>query len=283
VGRLTTILRYQWTAYARRAFRAGSGRGSAGVLLLALGVFFYRYLQMLPKAAGELGAGGLPGRLGGLVWKDVRDFTRLLDFYLALLVAAWAALYLAYAEDPSRHLLHAALIGVPLFNLSAAFNYFGLETPSGFDRYTLLPLSGRDVILCKNLAFAALVAAPLCPSFLLAAWRFGAVEGLVCLAEVALLSAAYLVWGNAASVGRPFRMQPFRFSSGGPPVEMFAGAVFGSLPGVRLTYLLYQGGGGGAWKLLLTALACGALYLLSLRKAAASFGRRREDLRRRLT
>ena len=35
---------------------------------------------------------------------------------------------------------------------------------AGFDRYTLLPLGGRDVVLCKNLAFAFVVAAPLCPS-----------------------------------------------------------------------------------------------------------------------
>ena len=52
MGRLANILRYQWTSYARRAFRAGgAGRGSEGVLLMALGVFLYRYLQLLPKAA----------------------------------------------------------------------------------------------------------------------------------------------------------------------------------------------------------------------------------------
>lgn len=484
MGRLGHILRYQWTSYTRRAFRAGvGGRGSAGVLVLALGIFLYRYLQMLPKAADEVAAGGtrrlemllggvllawmfplmgearlgpgtrglrrfplapgelftvkvvsslmppyvwvlcaaslalcypvvsaanpklgvaclvlciaaamfvahalahllsipfgrraiffaagaglvavgvylttgagaaragawspsslnparlvaaaavspdplpaavatallcasavglalwsfrlslraghrpnstrigfawpggLPGRLGGLVWKEVRDFTRLLDFYLSLLVAVWAALYLACAADPSRHLIHAALIGVPLFNLSAAFNYFGLETPSGFDRYTLLPLGGRDVVVTKNLAFAFVVAAPLCPSILLTSWRFGIIEGLVCLTEVALLAAAYLAWGNVASVKRPFRMQHFRFSSGGPPVEMLAGAVFGSLPGVWLTYLLYHGGGTG-WKILLTTVVCWTLYRLSVGKAAGSFVRRREELRRCLT
>jgi hypothetical protein len=489
VGRLAAILRCQWTAYARRAFRAGSGR-TAGVLVLALGIFFYRYLQLLPRAAAEMAAGrtrrlemllggvllawlfpllgearlgvstrglrrfplttgelfavkvvsalmppyvwllsaaslalcyplaaaanpklgvaslalclaaamfaghalayllsvtfwrrlvllavgagllligvrlttgaggvwagasqagawwspsslnparlvaaaatstdplpaaaaaallcaaavglalwsfrvslraghtsnpargrfawpfGLPGRFGGLVWKEARDFTRLLDFYLSLLVAVWAALYLVYAEEPSPHLIHAALIAAPLLNPSAAFNYFGLETPSGFDRYTLLPLGGRDVVVIKNLAFALVFAAPLCPAMLLASWRFGIVEGLLCVLELALLAAAFLAWGNVASVARPFRMQPFRFSSGGPPVEMLAGALFGSLPGVWLTYLLYRGGDGLFWKLLLTALACAALYCLSVRKSAASFGRRREELRRRLT
>ncbi|HWW77251.1 MAG TPA: hypothetical protein VNZ44_17745 [Pyrinomonadaceae bacterium] len=226
---------------------------------------------------------GLPGRFGGLVWKEARDFTRLLDFYLSLLVAVWAALYLVYAGEPSPHLIHAALVAVPLLNPSAAFNFFGLETPSGFDRYALLPLSGRDVVVIKNLAFAFLLAAPLCPATLLASWRFGIVEGLFCVLEIALLAAAFLAWGNVASVARPFRMQPFRFSSGGPPVEMLAGAVFGSLPGVWLTYLLYQGGDGLRWKLPLTALACAALYWLSVRKSAASFGRRREELRRLLT
>jgi hypothetical protein len=144
-------------------------------------------------------------------------------------------------------------------------------------------LSGRDIILSKNLAFAFVVAAPPGPSILLASWRFGIIEGAFCLTEVALLVAAYLAWGNVASVARPFRMQPFRFSSGGPPVEMLAGAVCGSLPGVWMTYLLYHGGVGLPRKVLLTAFVCAALYWLSVARAAETFERGREELGGRLT
>ncbi|HEX7315743.1 MAG TPA: hypothetical protein VF297_17630 [Pyrinomonadaceae bacterium] len=226
--------------------------------------------------------GRIPCRFGGLVNKDLRYFTRLLDFYLGLLIAVWAALYVAFVEDASPHVARVALMGVPLFNLSAAFNYFGFETATGFDRYGLLPLSGRDVIVSKNLSFVLLVAAQLCPFVLLASWRFGPVEGLLGVVEVALLSCGYLAWGNVSSVRRPFRMQPFRFSSGGSPVELFAGAAFGSMPGVVLAYVLYAGVGGAAWKIFLLTLVYGSLYWASVAWAAGSFELRREDLRRQL-
>ncbi len=145
-------------------------------------------------------AGRLPGRFGGLVDKDLRYFTRLLDFYFGLLVAVWAAFYAGFVGDASPHAARAALMGVLLFNLSAAFNYFGFETAAGFDRYGLLPLSGRDVIVSKNLSFVLLVSAQLCPVLLLASWRFGPAEGLLTAVEVALLVCAYLAWGNVSSL-----------------------------------------------------------------------------------
>jgi len=227
-------------------------------------------------------AGRVPGRFGGLVNKDLRYFTRLLDFYLGLLITVWVALYVALVEDASPHVTRAAMMGVLLFNLSAAFNYFGFETAEGLDRYGLLPLSGRDVIASKNLSFVLLVAAQLCPVILLASWRFGPVEGLLGLIEVALLSCAYLAWGNVTSVRRPYRMQSFRFSSGGSPVELFAGAAFGSLPGVALAYVLYAGVGGAAWKIFLLVLVYGLLYGASVVWAARSFELGREELGHRL-
>ena len=145
-----------------------------------------------------------------------------------------------------------------------------------------MPLRGRDVIASKNLSFVLLVAAQLCPVLLLASWRFGPVEGLLGAVEVALLSCGYLTWGNVSSVRRPFRMQPFRFSSGGSPVELFAGAAFGSLPGVVLAYVLYAGVGGAAWKMFLLMLVYGSLYWASVVWAARSFELRREELRRQL-
>jgi hypothetical protein len=223
-----------------------------------------------------------PGRFGGLIKKDVRYFSRLLDFYLGLLVAVWAAFYLIYTEDPSPNVFRIALIGVLLFNLSAAFNYFGFESPSGFDRYTLLPMSGREIIVNKNLAFALMVAAALCPVILLASWRFGITEGALGIVEVALLALAYMVWGNLMSVRQPFKMQFFRFSSGGSPVEMLVGAVFGSLPGAFLAYLLYQRDSGAAWKIILMLLTYGPLYWVSVARAATSLERKREELRRYL-
>jgi hypothetical protein len=157
-------------------------------------------------------AGRIPGRFGGLVNKDLRYFTRLLDFYLGLLIAVWTAFYVVYVEDASPHVTRVALMGVLLFNLSAAFNYFGFETAAGLDRYGLLPLDGRDVIVSKNLSFALLVAAQLCPVILIASWRFGLVEGLRDFGEAALQDAVLpLLVGRLA--GRVVRGRGLRHTA----------------------------------------------------------------------
>jgi hypothetical protein len=77
-------------------------------------------------------------------------------------------------------------------------------------------------------------------------------------------------------------MQSFRFSSGGSPVELFAGAAFGTLPGGVLAYVLYAGAGGASWKIVLLMLIYGALYWASVVRAAKTFELRREELRRQL-
>lgn len=56
-------------------------------------------------------------------------------------------------------------------------------------------------------------------------------------------------------------MQSFRFSSGGSPVELFAGAAFNSLPGIVLAYVLYAGVGVAAWMLFLLMLVYGLAVL----------------------
>ncbi len=128
----------------------------------------------------------IPGRLGGLVAKDIRYFWRLLDIYLGLLAAGTGCLYLVTAAMPGLDifLTFLTLIFLPISPMS--FNSFGLDTGSGLDRYTLMPLTGQRIILSKNLAFLSVVGVQACPLLLLACWQ---------------------VWGNILELtGNPYHL-----------------------------------------------------------------------------
>src|SRR2546423_11994330 len=90
------------------------------------------------------------------------------------------------------------------------FISFGLDTRSGLNRYALLPASGATTMQGKNLASAIIASVQVCPIILLASWRFGLSVSAFGLVEAALLTAAYLAWGNWMSITFPTKMQFFR-------------------------------------------------------------------------
>jgi hypothetical protein len=140
----------------------------------------------------------LPGRLGGLVQKDVRQMLSVLDTYAALLLAAPAIFYRWFGHPDADASMIMALVVVIALSTYAQ-NLFGLDFPFGIARYRLLPLRGSEILLSKDIAFLAAVlalTAPLAPFA-------GFAAGLTALAA-----------GHPASVQK---MQPatrWRFSSG---------------------------------------------------------------------
>lgn len=226
-----------------------------------------------------IGLPALPGRLGGLVAKDFIYFRRLLDTYLGLAAAMLACLYLVVAEEPSAGVFWSFIIVVFLCNAALAFNSFGLDNRAGLDRYMLLPLNGRAILLSKNIAYLTIVGVQLLPMFALAAWRLGATASAFGLIEAAATAFAYLAWGNWMSVSHPLKMQFFRFAnSGAALVDEMGGMVFGSLPGIAMIYLLLRSGSGMTGGISLILLLTSALYLSSLSR----FGRRLELKRERI-
>ncbi len=141
----------------------------------------------------------LPGRLGGLIQKDLRHILSVLDTYAALLMALGAASYrwLSPHPDPDASMIMALVVVIALSTY--AQNLFGLDFPAGIARYRLLPLRGREILIAKSVSFlvaVAILAAPLAPLAGLAA-------GLTALAV-----------GQPASI---LNMQPvarWRFTSG---------------------------------------------------------------------
>jgi hypothetical protein len=225
----------------------------------------------------------IPGRFGGLVAKDVRYFWRLLDTYLGLLAAAMGCLYLVTAANPSLDifLIFLTLVFVP--NAPLAFNCFGLDTASGLDRYTLLPLAGRAIMLSKNLAFLSVVSVQAGPLILLAGWQVGAFAGAVGLVAFTSLVGACLAWGNWMSLGHPMKMQFFRFSSSSASLfDAMAGVIFSSSPGVLIIYLLHSQYY-SVLTLALVWLLFGCLYFFSLVRFGDRFDRKRETIARVLS
>lgn len=220
----------------------------------------------------------LPGRFGGLLKKDLKYLIRLLDLYLALPVVVLLSIYLVSAPGPSAPVFRVVLVFLFLPLLSIPSNCFGLDSPSGLDRYTLLPLTGREILLTKNVTFVFLVVFLFGALVPFAFWRFGASVVALAFVEVAIMSLAYLSWGNWMSVRDPYKMLFYRFSSGGSPVDALMGLIFGSLPGLLMAYLLYTENYGAIWKIVLMIVVYVVLYYLSLTRSARRFEERREEI-----
>ncbi len=225
----------------------------------------------------------LPGQLGGLVAKDLRYFWRLLDTYLGLLAAAAGCFYLVTAEFPTLDifLILLTLVFIPIAPL--AFNSFGLDSPPGLDRYAIWPISGRAIMLSKNLAFLCVVGLQTCALILLACARVGTPAGVIGLVAFTSLAAAALAWGNWMSLSQPKKMLFFHFSSSSSSIfDTMAGVAFLSLPGVLIIYLVHSRYY-SALNLLLVMIFFGATYLFSLAVFGPRFDQKRERIARVLS
>jgi hypothetical protein len=241
-----------------------------GLTTITLYLAFWSFHQSLFSQAQHLSqsfiAGRIifPGRLGGLLNKDQKYFWRLLDSYLGLLVGAIFCLYLFQANAPSWRALTVVLIIIFISNTSIAINNFGLDSTAGLNRYIIFPLSGRSIILSKNLAYLAVMAFQAGLVILLGFWRLGLTAGTLGLIAAALLSLSHMAWGNLMSISRPFKMQFYRFSMGVSPLEDLCGTIFCSLPGVLIALFVDPGETRDFWKVVLAALFCISLYSASI-------------------
>lgn len=251
-------------------------------LSLAASVFSFRATlqEDSTSATRRLSFGfWLPGRLRGLVAKDLKYFRRLLDVYLGPLAAVVGCIYLVTVDVASLEISIIFLTMIFLPNSPVAFNYFGLDSIAGTDRYRLLPLRGRSIILSKNLAFAVFALMQIGPVLLLVCWRLGMVAGLIALIAALSIGLAYLAWGNWMSISHPVKMHFFRFSSSSSSIfDAMAGIAFASSPGIVIIYLLHN----SARSLALVPIVFGIIYALSLLRAGRRLPRKIENIARAL-
>jgi hypothetical protein len=225
----------------------------------------------------------LPGKFGGLLKKDLRYSSRLLDVYLVLPIVILFNMYLLSDSAPSA-IAFAIVIAVMFLPCgSIVFNCFGLDSALALDRYTLLPLSSKEKLFSKNLAFTVVMFALLATMLPLAFWRLGLRVTVLGVMEFVAVGLAYAFCGNWLSVKQPFRMQFYRFASGGSLVDAIIGILVASAPAAFTVYLFAVEEGGMGWKLAGVTLLCLALYLASLSRSARVLEGQQEQIRRALS
>lgn len=239
--------------------------------------------QQTRRSQRIFGLTQLPGRFGGLIKKDLRYSRRLLDLYLVLPIVVLFDMYLISDAAPSAIAFSIIIAVLFLPCIGIAFNLFGLDSAFALDRYMLFPLSGKEKLFSKNLAFAVLMFVLFAAILPLAIWRLGWRVSVYGLAEFAAVTLAYLFCGNWLSVKQPFRMQFYRFASGGTLVDMVIGILIGSAPPAFTVYLFATEDPAMSWKLTAVALACLPLYLLSLSRSARVLDNDHEQIRRILS
>lgn len=188
----------------------------------------------------------LPGRLGGLVRKNIREMLSLLDPYAALLLSIGGGAYRAFGAHPDPDA--PAIIGllVALTMSTYAQSLFGLELGQGMTRYRLLPLAGWKILLAKDTAFLLVLLVLLLPLDPGPGMTFG-------LAALAL--------GHHSSVLLELSQQRWRFTAG----RLLPVGALQAVGGMALGFLEHRLG----WLVL---VAAAAVYLVSL----GYYGRRWE-------
>lgn len=203
----------------------------------------------------------LPGKTGPLSVKDLRYSRKLLDTYLGLFGSGLGCFYFVIAETASPEVFWIFIIFVFFPNASLAFNSFGLDSQSGLDRYALLPVPGREIVYSKNVAYMIALIIQLIPLFAFALWRLDFRFVLFGMLQALLLGLAYLAWGNFVAVTHRFKMEFYRFSSGGAPIDALAGVIFSTLPGAVAIQLFDEQ---LWWVSLVMLVGYGVLYWFSL-------------------
>jgi hypothetical protein len=159
----------------------------------------------------------LPGTLGGLVRKDLRQLLSSLDPYVALLLSLSACAWrIARPDaDPQAFPILALVIALTLSTYAQCL--FGLDLPSGLVRYRILPLRGWQILLAKDIALLMVLFVLVLPLGLLP----GMTASLVALGI-----------GHPASVRAPLVQHRWRFTGGVLFPTGLAQAMFMTAAGV---------------------------------------------------
>lgn len=166
-----------------------------------------------------------PGRLGGLVRKNVCEILSLLDPYAALFLSIGGGLYRLFGAHPDPEAF--AIIGliVALTMSTYAQSLFGLElgSGSGMTRYRLVPANGWEILLAKDIAFLAVLLVLLLPLDPMPGMTFGV---------------AALALGHHSSVLLELPQQRWRFTGG----RLLPVGALQALAGMALGFLEYERG-----------------------------------------
>lgn len=169
-------------------------------LILQVGLAAWHHLRAgRPPTIAFRWVPRLPGRLGGLIQKDLRQLLSVLDPFVALALAASCLAYrtMSRSSDPEAFTILTLVVVVALSTWAQCL--FGLDVPAGLLRYRILPMHGFQILLAKDIAFLIVLLVLILPLAPLP----GLAAGFVALAV-----------GHHASVLRPTPQHRWRFTAG---------------------------------------------------------------------
>jgi hypothetical protein len=135
-------------------FAALSRHRAVGIGVFVAGAIAPVLAPLRPRSHGLLDRIPLfPGRLGDLIVSDIREMLQTLDVVFAVVVAVGGAAYrlLAHDADPLLPVVCAGLLVIVMSTLAQA--------NTAKTRLLLLPLSGTDILLSRDVAWLAVVLA----------------------------------------------------------------------------------------------------------------------------
>jgi hypothetical protein len=244
---------------AARPRRAGSGR-----------------IRPLPFA---------PPRVGLAAGKELRYLTQTMDAGIGLFLGLTCGIWILSQDAPPMWIVWAGVLAIVISEAAMPLNAFGLDN-SGADRYRIAPLSGRDVLRSKNLAFFSLVAGQTLPVAVAATIRIGVAIGFASLTIGLCYAILVAAWGNFVSVRMPAPREFYNMDSN----EQVGGLA--AVLGCIATGVLVVLASSTTWKhgsaVVIAAHAAGAAaclwgYRLLLHSAGRVFEGRAEDMRQRLS
>ncbi len=165
---------------------------------LMLNAVFAEIPKRLPRFNVLRFVPAMPGRLGGLIRKNLREMLQVLDLYPGLVLTIVGVIYRISRKPEPDALMMLALLTI--LSLSTyAQRLFAFDSEELHNRYRLLPLRGWQVLLAKDVAFLIVALALVLP-----------------LAPLTGLAAALAVLavGHHASVMQPAAQAKWRFTGG---------------------------------------------------------------------
>ncbi len=262
--------------------------GGLGAAVLSL----RRIVSQPPESMGGTGSRtraigpvpGLPVALGAAVTKELRYVSRTLDALMGWVSGAVAATWIILRPDHAPFVIAGVMPAVLFNQMVMPMNNFGLDR-AAVDRYRLLPLSDRQVILSKNLAYLLLVLTEVAAPVLVSLVRVGPAHTLGCLCGCLAVCFLTMSWGNFISIKSPAPREFFNFDSkeqaGGALPMIYALAIW-VVPG--LLWLFLHGWSDWAFavgEVILLGAAVG-IWRAALGPAARSFAGGIERMRDQL-
>ena len=256
------------------------------VLVCCLLVWSFRrslFSQPANRAKGRAAESVLwfPGRFGGLVRKEQYYFRKVLDVWPGLLLVIAISIASLFVTVPPI-IRQSIILIVFALNVNVIMNCLGIDTTVELNRYSILPMRGKEVLLVKNLGLTVVVACQLGLLIATAAWRSSLFEASAEIVVAAVLLLSHLAWGNVVSVSAPFKLEFYRFASSDAPVTAMVGATLGSTPGVAVLLLLHSESSWSTPGIGVILLFVIATYLATLHYAGKRFEQRRHIIGERL-